>query len=182
LETVENMLKFIGSYPAWAKSVVLLALIAVVITLVFSPRAGTTQLTEEADPQPLALSRAEQRVYLKIKAIRLYPNNPEAQVQLSIFVNETEYIHPSVAGVKWMKVGPSMSEKIVELPKAERYNIRFELRIRNGSTLRQQIQASQQVTPVKTLPYAEEYTLYPVSSGIRAAAVSAVIPYEVYAQ
>ena len=119
---------------------------------------------------------------MKIKAIRLFPDDPEAEVQLSAFVNGTEYVHPSVAGVKWMKVGAAMSEKIIELPKSTQYVVRFELRMRDGVTLEQHLQVSQQVTPITTLPHDEEYRLYPLNSGVRSAAVSAVVPYEIYKQ
>jgi hypothetical protein len=119
---------------------------------------------------------------MRVKPIRLFPDKPNADVQLSIFVNGTEYRHPSVAGVEWMKVGPSMSEKIIELPPAARYDVRFEMRLREGPTLKTQQQVSQQITPIKALPYSEEYNLYQVENKSRAAGISAVVSYEVYAQ
>ena len=50
-------------------------------------------------------------------------------------MNNTEYVHPNVGGVKWMKIGPDMSQRLIELPKAPFYEIRFEMRIRDGSEL-----------------------------------------------
>ena len=103
-----------------------------------------------------------------------------------------------------MKVGPAMSEKIIELPKADRYDVRFEMLLRSGTRLAQpqHVQsaiisaasqttypnvtraASQEVMPVpaQTLPFSETYKLYPIEGGTRAASVSAVIPYEIYAE
>jgi len=81
-----------------------------------------------------------------------------------------------------MKTGPGMSEKVIEIPKAERYDVRFEMRIRDGATLQTQRQASQMVTPIKALPYSEEYKLYNVKGVTRAASVSAVITYDIYTQ
>ncbi len=181
METINSLLTFITSYPNWAKAIVLVALGTIVVTLVFAPRNGASQPQPPSQQQPPPTNNS-QHVYMKIRAIKLFPDNPNAEVQLSAFVNGTEYIHPSVAGVEWMKVGAGMSEKIIEIPKSERYYVRFELRIRGGGTLRQQVQVSQQVTPVKTLPYAEEYTLYSVDGAVRSAAVSAVVPYEIYTE
>lgn len=165
----------------WARLLVLGCLSAVVATLLFTPRTGTPQSAKPtattAEP-----AKKDQQVFVRIKPIKLFPERPNAEVQLSVFVNGTEYRHPSVGGVEWMKVGPSMSEKIIEVPTASRYDVRFEMRLREGSTLKNQQHMAQQITPIKTLPYSEEYRLYPVENKSRAANVSAVVAYEVYAQ
>jgi hypothetical protein len=181
METIESILRFAGSYPTWARILVLGCLSAIVATLLLAPRSGTTQPTK-----PVAVAgesaKKDQQVFVRVKPIKLFPERPNAEIQLSVFVNGTEYKHPSVGGVEWMKVGPSMSEKIIEVPTASRYDVRFEMRLREGATLKTQQHMAQQVTPIKALPYSEEYRLYPVENKSRAASVSAVIAYEVYSQ
>jgi hypothetical protein len=142
-----------------------------------APRSADTQSTKSTTA--VAEPKKGQQVFLRVRPIKLFPDRSNAEVQLSIFVNGTEYKHASVAGVEWMKVGPAMSEKIIELPVAPRYDMRFEMRLREGPTLKTQQQASQQITPVKTLPYSEEYNLYQVDNGSRGAGISAVVPYEI---
>jgi hypothetical protein len=178
---LEAVLRFVGSYPMWARLLVLACLSAAVATLILAPRTATTQPQKPAATAPESASKGQQ-AFLRVKPIKLFPDRPTAEVQLFIYVNGTEYRHPSVAGVEWMRVGPAMSEKIIELPPAPRYDVRFEMRIREGPTLKTQQQTSQQVTPIKALPYSEEYKLYQVENKSRAAAVSAVVSYEVYTQ
>lgn len=165
----------------WARLLVLACMFVAVVTLALAQRD-----VDPKPPKPCATtsepSKKGQQVFLRIRAIKLFPENPNAEVQLSIFVNGTEYKHPSVAGVEWMKVGPAMSEKIIELPTSPRYDVRFEMRLREGPTLRMHQKVSQQITPIKTLPYSEEYNLYQVENKTRAAGVSAVVPYEVCTQ
>jgi len=163
----------------WARLLVLCCISVAIATLVLAPRTATTQPGKPAAPAVDPVKK-DQQVFVRIKPIKLFPERPNAEVQLSIFVNGTEYRHPSVGGVEWMKVGPSMSEKIIEVPTSSRYDIRFEMRLRDGPTLKTQQQlAAQQVTPVKALPYSEEYRLYQVENKSRAASVSAVVSYEV---
>lgn len=210
METIESVLKFIGSYPIWAKALVLIGLGISVATLVFAPRQVTQGAEKSITPSstgkedrqvtrgaekfitPSSTSK-EDRVFMKIKAIQLFPDDPEAEVQVICYVNGIEFIHPSVGGVNWMRVGPSMSEKIISLPKAASYDIRFEMRFRSdkklsGGTKSVQIEqgpqqaTSQMVTPVTALPFSEEYSLYLVNDGSRAASVKAIIPYEIYRQ
>ena len=119
---------------------------------------------------------------MRVKPIKLFPDRPSAEVQLSVFVNGTEYRHPSVAGVEWMKVGPAMSEKTIELSPASRYEVRFEMRMRDGPKGKTTFRAAQKITYIITFPFNEEYSLYEVDSGSRAAAVSALVSYEVYTQ
>jgi hypothetical protein len=165
----------------WARLVVLGCFAVTIATLVLSPRTAAAPtskpLVTAAEPV-----KNGQQVFLRVKPIKLFPDKPNAEVQLSIFVNGTEYRHPSVAGVEWMRVGPAMSEKIIELPRAMRYDVRFEMRLREGPTLKHQQQLSQIITPIKVLPYSDEYNLYQVENKSRAASVSSVVSYEVYAQ
>lgn len=119
---------------------------------------------------------------MRIRPLKLFPDRPDAEVQLLVFVNDTEYRHPSVAGVEWMKVGPAMSVKIIELPVASIYQVRFEMRLREGPNGPTRLRAAQRIDHITTLPFSEEYPLYDIDVQIRHAGVSAVVTYEVYSQ
>jgi hypothetical protein len=173
MESFEAMVRFFYSYPVWARIAVIACLGGAALVITLSPRIIEAQVHKQS-VKPVA-----KQVFLKILPIRLFPSQPAAEVQISAFVNDTEYRHPEVGGVEWMKTGASMSAKYIELPTAERYDVRFELRIRDGQTLAHQTQQSQSITPIRTLPFQEEYQLYPVKNKVRDAAVSAVIAYEV---
>jgi hypothetical protein len=184
VETVNNLLQLIGSYPAWAKVLVLAAAGIIIATLVFAPRQGISASKNDLPDQPLASQNklpdqppANQRVYLRIRAIKLFPTNPEAEIRVIAHVNGTSYVHPSIGGAEWMKVGPAMSEKVVEIPQSEIYEVYFEIEQRSGRSMRSQL-----VQPVKTLPFKDEYKLFGMSAKTRDGNVKAVIPYEIYRQ
>jgi hypothetical protein len=179
MDTLESILRFAGSYPMWARILVLACTLVIGATLLLVPRAATTQTTKPV-VNATEPAKKDQQVFIRVKPIKLFPERPDAEVQLSIFVNGTEYKHPSVGRVEWMKVGPSMSEKIIEVPTASRYDVRFEMRLRDlretgEARLKTQQHLSQQVTPIKALPYTEEYRLYQVNNQSRSAGVSAVL-------
>lgn len=165
----------------WARLLVLTCVAVSVGTLVLAPRSAIPQPAKTAPP-PSEAQKKERQAFMRIKPIKLFPDRPTAEVQLSVFVNGTEFRHPSVAGVEWMKVGPAMSEKIIELPPAPRYDVRFEMRMRDAPKGKTTFRAAQKITYITSLPFSEEYSLYEIDSGSRAAAVSALVSYEVYAQ
>jgi hypothetical protein len=181
METLESILRFAGSYPMWARLLVIGCLAVAIGTLILAPRSATPQTPKAATPTP-EVAKKERQVFMHIKPLQLFPDRPNAEVQLSILVNGSEYRHPSVAGVEWMKVGPAMSEKIIELPTASRYDVRFEMRLRDGPKGPTKLRAAQKITYITTLPFSEEYSLYDIDGDSRAAGVSAVVSYEVYAQ
>jgi hypothetical protein len=174
METLLNAVNFVVSYPVWARVTVLTLLALVAVILLLAPRSM------ERPPQPGTPAGAQ--VFMRVSGVRLFPDNPDADVQISIFVNNTEYVFPSVGGAQWMKVGPSMSEKIIPIPAADTYYTRFEMRIRDGSTLEASRQVSQNIAPIHKVPYAEKYRLYPLVNDTRGAGVSAEISYSLYAQ
>ncbi len=122
METLEGFIKFISSYPTWAKLLLLGNLICIVATLIFAPRAASQPPADESTGM----------YQLKIEGVELYPHSDEAVVQVHAIVNGTKYIYPSVGGVEWMKVGPTMAGQTFRLPTAERYEIRFEMIHRQG--------------------------------------------------
>jgi hypothetical protein len=179
MDMIEGVLKLFNAYPTWAKVLAVLGLLTTFCVLVFAPRN-----TPEAVVTP-----SGKAVYLRIRQVRLFPHDSDAEVQLLIHVNGTTYRHPSTAGVEWMKVGPGMSEKLIELPASEYYTINMELNRRGKPTLRgdepvQYVEpsiraTSQLVSTVYELPYEEEYRLYDVNGETRSAGVSASVTYRI---
>src|SRR5689334_17772439 len=109
MDTLESVIRFIGSYPMWARLLVLACFAVAAGTLVMAPRSATSQTAKPSAPA-IDASKKERQFFMRIKPIKLFPDRPNAEIQLSVLVNGTEYRHPSVAGVEWMRVGPAMSE------------------------------------------------------------------------
>lgn len=177
MDTIERLLAFLNSYPLWAKLSAISGILFSVMILILTPRQSSVTPPQNGP------------ILLHIKAVRLFPEDPEAEVQIMAIVNGIIYQHPSVGGVKWMKVGPDMSQKIIELPDSEVYLIRFELKLRSGSALvgeqerrldldPERREVSQVIRQIRKLPFKEDYKLYDVNGEVRSAGVSAVISYE----
>lgn len=184
METVETLIKFINSYPLWAKAGIIAGAFFSISIAVFAPR------DIHASPNNQDNESTTKRTYMRIEGVKLYPDNENIDIQVFAFVNGTSFKHPSVGGVEWMKVGPNMSHKIIELPKAEAYQIRFELRYKEGDVVLGSStnlvpkefnrMASQMVTQVLKYPFTEVYNLYKVNDRSRGASVSASVKYTLY--
>jgi hypothetical protein len=178
METLAGLIKFLESYPTWAKLCALGGVVFTILVLVLAPRIDATA------------SSAQRRVYLWIKAAELYPEDPSAKVRIDAYVNDTVYKHPSVGGVEWMKLGPGMATRKFNLPSATEYQIRFEMFV--VSDLRKKTMAlggdrgesndperkgSQEVVTIKRLPYDGTYNLYEIDHNTREAAATASISF-----
>ena len=176
MDVLNELLKLIGSYPTWAKAAVLSGLAVAIAVLIFA---------KPISPKPIPPAQADSQLYLRISRVALYPDDPTAEVQVVASVNGTEYIFPSVANVKWMRVGPDMNQKIIPLPTADVYQITFRMNYRLGRSAGNEephkiIRVARQGLPAPTiLPHNSEYKLYPISSATASSAVAAVVTYQV---
>lgn len=188
METIDNLIRFLNSYPAWAKAILTVGFVAILLVLVFAPRAS------EADPKSNSSSL---RYYLAVRGVTLYPDNPSAEVQVFFDVNGQEFRFPSVPGVEWMKVGPAMSQKTVEIAPSSEFVVSFRMKTRTPDNDEIGMMNSKRQLHLKPgaldvvaqssrhvrrqeLPFSGTYDLYNVVGGVRSAAVSATIKYELY--
>jgi len=167
METMKGFIEFLNSYPLWAKLLAFAGLLITACTLIFVPRISGEK---GSDPEKST------RVYLMIEGASLYPANEDEQVQIYAFINGTEYRYPSVAGVEWLQVGPTMSPGIFEIPDSDIYEVRFEGNMRRRDYGSRHL-ASQQVITVTTLPYSGKYSLHQVDEGVRSAGISASLRF-----
>jgi hypothetical protein len=118
-------------------------------------------------------------VFLKIKNVKLFASEPESEVQVHAFINDSDFRYPSVAGVSWLKVGPGMSPGIFELPNTDRYDVRFEILLKDSNGERKL--ASQLVIPISasSIPVTKDYSVHPVSGMTRGASIGATLSFEI---
>lgn len=164
IEGIKNFVEFLGSYPGWAKLLAFSGLLITIGTLVFAPRL----------PKPK--DDGDERIFLKLQGVRLFPSNPEAQIQVYAYVNGTEYKYPGVAGIKWLKIGPSMSPGIFEIPKSDSYEVRFEAILKDENSDSTRL-VSQKILEFSKLPYSDKYNLHKTERATRNASVSAAIDF-----
>ena len=165
MDSIEGLLKFLSAYPAWAKLLVLGNMACIAGVLLFA-RA----------PVPDAEAQQPGAYALRIKAVDLFPPSDQAQVQVSAFVNGTEFRYPSLADVEWLRVGPAMAGQVFKLPRAERYELRFEMRKKSGGNI---VHLVSQETVSLAKPTAGSYALYGFDpeSKTRDATVRAQVSY-----
>lgn len=117
MDALESIIKFISSYPSWAKALLFGNFICIAATLVFAPR-----VVPETHP-----TMPSNTYKLRIDRVELFPPSNSAVVQVLAIVNGTQFRYPSIGGVEWMKVAPTMAGQTFRLPSAERYELRFEM-------------------------------------------------------
>jgi hypothetical protein len=166
METIKNLIEFLNSYPVWAKLFAFSGLLITVGTLIFVPRVTKKEDTDKDKPS---------RVYLKIQGVKIFPSNDYGEIQIDAFVNGTKFRYPSVAGVEWLEVGPTMSPGIFEVPDSDIYEVRFEGRMRGSY----RNLASQQILRIIKLPYTNEYNLHQVEQAMRSAAITARVRFSI---
>ena len=171
METFESIIKFISSYPAWAKALVFGNLICICATLVFAPRAV---------PESPSVKSSD-TYQLRIDRVELFPHSDSAVVQVFAIVNGTKFRYPSVGSVEWLKVAPTMAGQTFRLPSADRYEIRFEMLKREDGD-----NGGAQLLSVETISFAEgstegRYALhgFDPTSRTRSGEISAEIIYSI---
>ena len=171
METVKSVVEFLNSYPFWAKSLAVLGLVLTIGTLLLAPRI----MAEPSDKKPGAASG---EAYLSIRGVNLYPEDEKASIQATAFVNGIPFTYPSLAGVEWLNVGPSMSSQWFKLPKSDGYALRFEMKLRSPHQPEKKL-ASVEEMQVKAIPFSGVYQLHVVQGITRAAGVTADIRFTV---
>ena len=171
MDILENILKLFSSYPTWAR-VILLANVVCIAGILSFARSSIG----EAAAQPVAVPLG---YVLRIKGVRLFPGSEQDEIQCTAFVNGTEYRYPSVAGVDWLAVAPTMSGQTFVLPKAERYEIRFELQKRRRSNREDIARLLSQETLTLSKPATGVYDVhgFDPTSGTRSGTVDGEIAY-----
>lgn len=187
---LDSLLRLLNSYPTWAKLCAIAGVTFSIVVLALAPR---TDASAQSKPSPTSAppqTPPVSQVFLRIGQVKLFPHDPDAEIKVLAIVNDTVYEHPSVGAVKWMKVGPDMSPKNIELPRSQTYNIRFEMQIKDGVNLTSQTNkhlyaekflraGSQRVDNIDKLPFSEDYKLYDIKENTRSAAVRAVVSYSI---
>ncbi|MGJ7553047.1 hypothetical protein ACSFBI_03555 [Variovorax sp. RB3P1] len=178
MEMFEGILRFLSGYPSWAKALLLanVACMASILVFVRTPSAAAAQPVAAATPVTAAnITPKLSRPTIKVTGVELFPRS-DAEVQVLVFVNDTEFRYPSQAGVEWLRVGPSMSGQTFELPSTGPYTLRFEMRQRDRYTGQLKKLVSQDSVALNAQT-SGVYNLHQVENKSRGAAVGAEVRY-----
>ena len=171
MDVLESTLKLLSSYPTWAKAALLanVACMAGILVFARTPIADATA-------QPAAPSGT---FVLNVHGVRVFPPSDQDEIQCLIVVNGIQYRYPSIAGVDWLGVSSTMSGQTFVLPKAERYEIRFEVLKRTQSNRKQTRRLVSQETLTLGKPSSGDYRVhgFDPSSGTRSGTVEAEVAW-----
>jgi hypothetical protein len=98
-------------------------------------------------------------------------------VQITANINGTIVLYPTLPGVQWQHVGPTMPPQCFKLPSlGQGFDIRFEMKVKHSNQTADL--KSTEVVNVRHIPHAEDsYALQKVDHRQRGSAVRAAVRY-----
>jgi len=124
--------------------------------------------------------------WLIIRGVDLFQQIPNAKVKVKAVVNGTSFTYPTLSGVEWMGVGPTMAPQQFHLPPPgpHGYAIRMEMFTRslddNGrETANSVIFKSTETIFVTSVPIDKNYYLYAVNYHFRGPDIEAVVKFSI---
>lgn len=190
---LDNIVKLITVFPGWVTLLIFICFSILVALLAFLARARAARNLADSTQNNIL---KKPHTFMKLKGIQLFPDDPAAEINVVAYVNGVAYFHPSESEIKWMPVISNMNEKIIKLPCAEMYYIRFEInfssekKLEGGPALfrgtlveKDAVKVESQTQPTyPTIPFIADYKLYLLQDGSRDTSVKANISYEIYSE
>lgn len=183
--SIEEVVRFAGSYPAWARVTVCLCLAIAALTLFLAPR------TTSAGPEP---KKDADGHWLVVEGVEVYGAGLgwKKVVKVTAEVNGVSYVYPTLPGVEWLEPGPDMSPQRFKLPEVRNgYDVRFSMVARDAGDLTERPQknknpeglaydfASVDSVHVSSFPFSGQYTLHAVKWQARSAAPGASVKFRI---
>ncbi|MEO8123386.1 MAG: toll/interleukin-1 receptor domain-containing protein [Burkholderiales bacterium] len=113
------------------------------------------------DPEQSPVGPQAKSTYLRIEGITAFNLIPTATVRVTAHVNGTPFHYPSLAGIDWLDVAPTMSSQTFRLPAAAKYEIRFEMETKGNRDLPTGVPyVSQETILVDRFPFKGEYNVF----------------------
>lgn len=168
IDVLSSLAPFLEQYPLWVK---ILFSAWIFLTAVLLLSFSFARISDEEE-------RAGDEVWLIIERVQLFGdlNNSNSLVKVIAEVNGTDYTYPSLEGVEWMKVGPTMSSQQFRLPKTSSgYEVRFAAQLKLDDEITDFV--SQETHVVKNLPLSKTFNLYRKEGSARAQNIEATVQY-----
>lgn len=132
-----------------------------------------------------SMDAGRQTAWLVIERLDAFGAFAGRQMRVTAHVNGVDYLYPSLSGVEWLEVGPTMSSQSFRLPTtADTYVIRFSAEVRplagDDAAPSQLVSVHEDVIAVPAdLPYKGIYALHLLGDQSRVARVAAEVVYSV---
>lgn len=178
-KAISALIPFLAAYPSWVRvlfSVWVLLSAVLLLALVLARLPGAPAASADAPP-PADRQPSDEPLWLSIDGVGLFGELEGGKVKVTAKVNGLEYHYPSLEGIEWLEVGPTMSAQQFRLPRArEGYDIRFTMVVKkDDETVRM---VSQSTDHFSTTPFRGRYRLHRVGEeNTRMPSVGAEIEY-----
>jgi hypothetical protein len=190
---ISKLTPFLAPYPSWVKIlfstwVILTAvfLIALVVSKPSSQTDANNDGNTNSSSNTLGQGAEGQRIWLIIEGVDLYGGG-KGRVKVTANVNGTKFVYPTLEGIEWIEVGPSMASQKFLLPVAEQYEISFSMKVQQGHQIKvledDPIKDLVSVDTVnvsrdKAKSFKSQYNVYPIEGMIRGSNVMASIRFK----
>jgi hypothetical protein len=186
LESLSSLIPFLEPYPSWVKVlfstwVILTATFFISLILAKPSTAPVPEPRDKIGTTPNSPNQEEtgnQRIWLIIEGVDAYGiGNPPVKVIAN--VNGTKYVYPTLDGIEWMEVRSSMASQKFLLPIADKYEISFSMKMRNGHQVTDFVSVnSVTVNASDAKSFNSQYNLYSKSGLTRSGSVSASVRFK----
>jgi hypothetical protein len=166
MKWLSEIIPFFEPYPTWVKVLisgwVLFTSICIVTVFMVRPNSEVTT--------------GSHSIWLKITNVSLSHNDLEnASIRATAHINGNSYTYPNVGGVRWIVPSLDMPPGRFEIPESKAYEVAFSLIVNDRGRVSEF--RSQEVVPVRKLPFEGWYTLYPIEEGAHGANAAASIGF-----
>lgn len=168
IKFITSIVPFISPYPWWVKSAISLFVLSAAVSIIGLIVAAPKQVAH-SENQPLP-----SKAWLIVEGVTAFGRfNPAVKVTADI--NGGTYVYPTLNGVDWLEVGPTMAPQRFRIPLNDTYDVRFSIDTRDGRSL-----ASVETQVVKgSTQGSRRYSLREVFRGQRSAPISAEVSYQI---
>lgn len=149
------------------------------------PKPSST-VTSSDEPDRVVRAHAPSEIgeaWLIFRGVDLFDRFPNAQVRVIANVNDTTFTYPTLPGVEWLGIGPTMAPQQFRLPPPgpHGYRIRFEMLLRRLPEYPEDVNTlkSTETVFITSLPVERTYSLHLVDGNVRAPAIVAVVNFTV---
>lgn len=146
---------------------------------------ATPTAVPTATPTVTPVPTARRAAWLIIERVDAFGYPEGSEVRVIATVNGVEYVYPTLGGIEWLEIGPTMAAQSFRLPaSADAYTIRFAAEVRTpgdeSAAPSRLISVQEEVINVPAdLPFEGTYGLHLLNDMSRAARVSAEVVYRV---
>jgi hypothetical protein len=181
---ISEIIPFLGPYPLWVRGLVAswvgLSAICVAVLILARPLKGDGAEVQKPNSHDTEFVSVENDIWLKVGPVVIYNQSfTNYGVHVTININGNKFDYPSIAGARWLDVGPNMAHGLFRVPSSDNYTVIISMEAIKDQTSKiiQFISQQTLVISKSQIPYSHNYKVFKLNDNTRAADVSAAISF-----